>query len=74
MAQATCSKCGSTLFETKEITPRGASDAYSAIQCIMCGAVAGIVENQSVVALLQDQNALLSRLAGVGVETGDHVA
>ncbi len=65
MAQATCSRCSGTLFETKELTPRGATYPFRAIQCIMFGTVAGIVDTLSVSTQLQEQHARFSRFCQI---------
>lgn len=63
MAQSTCSKCTSTLFEIRPIFPRGATKEMLAVQCVMCGTVAEIVEQEDVAARLAEHTALLTRIA-----------
>jgi len=44
MALSTCIKCGGTLFETKEATPRNSNFKLTFIQCSSCGGVVGVMD------------------------------
>lgn len=44
MAQSTCIKCGSTRFETKEVTPSDSNFILMFIQCSSCGGVVGVMD------------------------------
>jgi hypothetical protein len=54
MALSTCIKCGSTLFEVKQVTPLGSNFILNFIQCSNCGGVVGVVEYLNIGAELQE--------------------
>jgi predicted nucleic-acid-binding Zn-ribbon protein len=53
MALPTCVKCGSTLFETKEVTPRGSNFKLNFVQCSSCGGVVGVLDFYNIGGMLQ---------------------
>ena len=59
---STCVKCGSTIFETKEATPRGSNFKLIFVQCVSCGGVVGVTEFFNIGALIQT----LAKKLGLG--------
>jgi len=44
MATPTRIKCGSTIFEMREHSPKGSKFVLSFIQCASCGGVVGVMD------------------------------
>ena len=44
MASSTCTKCGNTQFELKEVSPRESSFILNFIQYTGCGGVIGVID------------------------------
>lgn len=44
MARSTCVKCGGSMFETVEQSPRGSNFKLIFIQCSSCGGVVGVMD------------------------------
>ena len=44
MAMSTCTKCGKTQFEVKEVSPGESNFTLNFIQCTSCGGVIGVID------------------------------
>ena len=44
MAMSTCTKCGNTQFEVKEVSPGESNFKFNFIQCTSCGGVIGVLD------------------------------
>jgi hypothetical protein len=44
MAVSTCVKCGNTVFEVVEKSPKGSNFKLMFVQCSMCGGAVGVTD------------------------------
>ena len=44
MAMSTCTKCGKTQLEVKEVTPVESNFKLNFVQCTSCGGVIGVID------------------------------
>jgi predicted nucleic-acid-binding Zn-ribbon protein len=61
MAQSTCPKCDSHMFEAKENSPTGSKYKLIFVQCRKCGAVVGVLDFVNVGAGLEQIAGLLKK-------------
>jgi len=65
MAEPACPHCRGTTFELRDATDiQGSSFTYAIVRCAGCGAPIGVLEDQSISAILADQAAVLDDLGG----------
>lgn len=57
-----CGSCGSTRFETKEVSPSGGGYKQIFVQCSSCGVPAGVVDYFNLGALLKQQESAIQSL------------